>query len=153
MSDENAGQKLPRLAVLVRIRDLQARKASLALRGRLLDVRAAQAHVELCDQRVDAVVAWKHRADNGLLQLGSYQLALDIESVAHVEQMQASLDASACEQRLNAARVTYRDACAEQRAVDERHQRLAEQALRDHERSESDAAAELWLARRTFDGH
>ncbi|QBG97554.1 hypothetical protein [Xanthomonas oryzae] len=153
MSDDQAHKKFQRLAVLVRARELQARKASLVLQARLLDARAAHAHVQRCEQRVDSIASWKQRAENGLLQLDTYQLALDVEAVAHAAQTQASLEATACEQRLDAARVAHRDASAEERAVEERHQRLSEQALRDQEQNESDAGAELWLARRTSGGH
>ncbi|MBB3804631.1 hypothetical protein FHT03_000367 [Xanthomonas arboricola] len=153
MSDDHARRQLQRLAVLVRVRDLQTRKASLALRSRLLDRRAAHAHAHLCEQRVDAVASWKQRAEHGLLQLATYQLALDVEAIAHTDLAQALLDAEACEQRLQTAREMHRDASSEERSVDERHQRLSEQILRSHERAESDACAELWLARRSSGGH
>ncbi|WOB51111.1 hypothetical protein NYR97_06975 [Xanthomonas hydrangeae] len=153
MSDDHARRQLQRLTVLVRVRDLQTRKASLVLQSALLESRQAQTLLRECEQRVHAVACWKQRAENGLLQLQTYQAALDVEAVVHAEQTHALRDADACDDRVDAARTTHCGALAEERSVDERHQRLSEQTLRLQERAESDTCAELWLARKASCGN
>ncbi|MBB3761914.1 hypothetical protein [Xanthomonas arboricola] len=153
MSDDHARRQLQRLTVLVRVRDLQTRKASLVLQSTFLESRKAQTHLEECQQRVHALACWKQRAENGLLQLQTYQAALDVEAVVYAEQSQALLDADACDARVGTARTVHCAALAEERSVDERHRRFAEQTLRLQERAEADICAELWLARRASGGN
>ncbi|WP_434990852.1 hypothetical protein [Xanthomonas melonis] len=153
MSDDDARRQLQRLAVLARVRDLQTRKASMALQGTLRESRRAHALEHASQQRVHAVADWKQRAANGLLQLDTYQVALQVEAAVHAEHIQASLEADACDARVEIDRAAHRGASAQERAVDERHRRLSEQTLHERERAESDTSAELWLARRACNGH
>lgn len=153
MSDDYARRQLQRIAVLARVRDLHTRKASLALQGTLRESRRAHAFEQASQQRVHAVADWKQRAANGVLQLDTYQVALQVEAAVHAEHIQASLEADACDANVETDQAAHRGASAQERAVDERHRRLSEQTLHERERAESDTCAELWLARRACNGH
>ena len=142
----------PRLDALLRFRRFKRETSALALQqaiGRHLQAQQATAGALA---KLAAVSACKNMADaGGLLQLGHYQNALQLE-IYQTEQVRQAEDHEerTSEQRRGAGEQHQSSANAV-RVVEQRREREAIRLAHAYAHHQADAIADAWLARRIHD--